>query len=97
MTEGRVKRPVLLVLIVLALLLAAGTVLTMSSANYRLDWFELMTGVGGPRMDSAQFAADVTAGQPAIVASASANYGAQMGYWSAFTGRRVFLPMIVKH
>ncbi len=90
------KRPVLLLLIVLALLLAAGTAFAMSSANYRLDWFELMTGVGGPRMDSAHFAADVTAGQSAIAASASANYGVQMGYWSAFTGRQVFLPAVVK-
>ncbi len=48
-------------------------------------------------MTSAQFAVDVTAGQSAIAASASANYGAQMGYWSAFTGSRVFLPVVLKH
>lgn len=91
------KRPILLLSLVLALLLVAGAAYAMSSTNFRLDWYELLTGAGGPHMASTNFAADVTAGQAAIAASASTNYAVRMGYWSAFPGSRAFLPLTLKN
>ncbi len=88
------KRPLLLFSLVLALLLIASTAFAMSSTNYRLDWYELLTGSGGPHMTSASFAVDITAGQSAVAASTSTNYGVHMGFWSAFSGSRTLLPLI---
>lgn len=88
------KRPLLLLSLTLALLLIVSTAFAMSSTNYRLDWYELLTGSGGPQLASANYAADITAGQSAIAASTSANYEVRMGFWSAFIGSRTLLPLI---
>jgi len=88
------KRPLLLLSLVLALLLIASTAFAMSSTNFRLDWYELLTGAGGPHLTSTHYAVDITAGQSAIAASTSTNYAARMGFWSAFIGSRNLLPLI---
>jgi hypothetical protein len=68
----------------------------MASANFRIDWDGLMAGSGGGRLVSANAAADITAGQAASASASSANYRVQMGYWSAFPGEQVVLPVVRK-
>ena len=81
-----------------AILLLAGSVLAMSSTNYRLDWFTPMTGGGGGPASSASYAVNLTVGQTAIGASSSANYGAGLGYWyGAVAQFRIFLPVVLKN
>jgi len=81
-----------------AILLLAGSVLAMSSTNYRLDWFTPMTGGGGAPASSASYAVNLTVGQTVIGASSSANYGAGLGYWyGAVAQFRIFLPVVLKN
>ena len=81
-----------------AILLLAGSVLAMSSTNYRLDWFTPMTGGGGAPASSASYAVNFTVGQTAIGASSSANYGVGLGYWYSATAQfRIFLPVVLKN
>ena len=84
----------LLALIILSLL--AGSVLAMSSDNYRLDWFTPLTGGGGGPNSSAHYAVNVTVGQSVIGASASANYRVGLGYWYGIGGYRIYLPLVVR-
>jgi len=91
----RRRVPILLALTVILLL--AGSVLAMSSTNYRLDWFTPMTGGGGAPASSASYAVNFTVGQTAIGASSSANYGAGLGYWCGAVAQfRIFLPVVLK-
>jgi hypothetical protein len=79
-----------------ALLLLAGSILAMSSTNYRLDWFIPLTGAGGGPVDSSHYAVNFTIGQSAIGACSSTNYGAGLGYWYGIGEYRVFLPLILR-
>jgi len=90
------RRVFVLLLLGLAALVITGAVYAMVSANYGLDWQGLMAGSGGPRLSSTNSKADVTAGQSASGASASANYRVNSGYWGAFPGNRVSLPIVRK-
>ena len=86
------------VLAVLVLvILVAGSALAMSSANYRLDWYVQLSGGGGGPASSASYAVNFTTGQIAAGPSASANYGAGLGYWyGAATQYSIFLPLVLK-
>ena len=95
------KRLVLL-LTLAALLLLAGRVLAMSSANYRLDWFTPLTGGGGGRASSTNYAVNFTVGQSAIGASTSTNYRGCLGYWcgiaeAAAVSYRIYLPLVLRN
>lgn len=90
------RRAFVLLLVVLGALVLTGAVYAMSSTNFALNWHGFLAGSGGPHMTSANAAADGTAGQAANGASASANYRVQMGYWSAFPGEQVVLPVVRK-
>ena len=80
-----------------ALLLLVGGVLAMSSTNYRLDWYELLTGGGGGPSSSTSYAVNFTVGQTAIGTSSSTNYVAGLGYWyGAGAQYRVYLPLILR-
>ena len=68
-------------LILIVLLLWAGSALAMSSSNYRLDWSTPMTGSGGGPANSAQYTANFTVGQAVIGHSSSEHYGSGLGYW----------------
>jgi hypothetical protein len=68
-------------LILIILLLWAGSSLAMSSLNYRLDWFAPMTGSGGVPVSSINYAASFTVGQTVVGASSSEHYGSGLGYW----------------
>jgi len=82
--------------ILLCSLLLAGSVLAMSSANYRLDWFTPLTGGGGGPAGSANHAVNLTVGQSAIGAASSAGYGVGLGFWSGIPGYRTYLPLVVR-
>ena len=80
----------------LVLLLLTGSVLAMSSGNYRLDWFTPLTGSGGTA-NSAHYAAHFTVGQIAIAASTSANYTSCLGYWCGGASEyRIYLPLVLR-
>jgi hypothetical protein len=85
-------------LIVIALLLLAGSALAMSSDNYRLDWFTPLTGGGGGPASSAHYAVNFTVGQTAIGSSDSTHYQAGLGYWYGVdVGHRIYLPLVLKN
>ena len=92
------RRRVTILLALTVILLLAGSVLAMSSTNYRLDWFTPMTGGGGAPASSASYAVNLTVGQTVIGASSSANYGVGLGYWyGAVAQFRIFLPVVLKN
>lgn len=81
-----------------ALLLLTGSVLAMSSDNYRLNWFTPLTSGGGGAAGSTNYAINFTVGQSATGTSSSTNYGGCLGYWCDATGQfRVYLPLVLKH
>ncbi len=68
-----------LIAILVVFLLLTGSVLAMSSTNYRLNWFTPLTGGGGGAASSTNYAANFTVGQSAIGASTGATYNACLG------------------
>jgi len=91
------KRKTILLALLIIFLLLTSSALAMSSTNYKLDWFVPLTGSGGSEMSSTNYKAYVTVGQTAIGASASANYGACLGYWCGqLPGGRLHLPLIMR-
>ena len=58
----------LILLMLLGLLLFAGSALAMSSTNYRLDWFAPLTSSGGPA-SSTHYAGNFSVGQSVMGAS----------------------------
>ena len=93
-----VRTLALVAALVVALLLLAGNALAgMSSANYRLDWYVVLTGGGGGPTDSTNYAANFTIGQTAKGSSSSTNYAAGLGYWyGAAVEYRIYLPLVMK-
>ena len=84
-----------------AFLLLTGSVLAMSSTNYRLDWYVPLTGGGGGPSSSTNYAVNFTVGQSVIGASSSTDYAAGLGYWygavaDAMEGHGTYLPLILK-
>ncbi|HIC89111.1 MAG TPA: hypothetical protein EYP04_06885 [Anaerolineae bacterium] len=75
------RRFTALVIGLLCALMLVGGVLAMSSANYRLDWYVLLTGGGGAATSSTHYAANYSVGQVAIRSSSSTHYVAGLGYW----------------
>jgi hypothetical protein len=87
----------LAIVLLCALVLASNALAGMSSANYRLDWYVLLTGGGGGPTDSTNYAANFTVGQTAIGAADSTNYEAGLGYWyGAAGGYEIYLPLILR-
>jgi hypothetical protein len=86
-------------LILIVLLLWAGSALAMSSTNYRLDWFTPMTGGGGGPASSTFYSANLTVGQTVIGASASEHYGSGLGYWYGLLSNifHNFLTLLMKN
>ena len=79
----------------LCLLLIAHSVLAMSSATYRLDWFTPLTGSGGPA-SSTNYTVNVTVGQTAIGLSASTSYAGCLGYACSSGASRLYLPLVIR-
>lgn len=93
------RRTVLFLALAVVLLLLASRALAMSSAHYRLDWFTPLTGGGGGRVSSVQYAVNFTVGQSAIGAGLhSANYQGCLGYWCGAGGEHpLFLPLTLRN
>ena len=90
------KRKTILFTLLLLLLLAHG-VQAMSSTNFALDWFTLLTSNGGDASSSVNYAANFTIGQTVIGASSSTHYSTGLGYWyGLFQQFRIRLPLIYK-
>lgn len=91
------KRTAVLLALVALLVLAGSALAGMSSTNYRLDWYVLLTGGGGGPTDSTNYAANFTIGQTARGLSSSANYAAGLGYWYGVGGYKIYLPAVLKN
>ena len=87
------------ILILIILLLWAGSALAMSSLNYRLDWFTPLTGGGGGPASSAHYTANFTVGQTVVGVSASEHYGSGLGYWYGLLSDifHNFLALVMKN
>jgi hypothetical protein len=91
------KRTTLLIALI-ALVLLAGSAHAMESASYRLDWFTPLTGGGGGAASSASYAVNLTIGQTAIGAQASAGYESCLGYWCGTeVGHTIYLPLVLRN
>ena len=89
------KRITLFLILVLVLILA-GSVLAMRSTNYQLDWFTPLTGSGGKAW-STNYAVNFTVGQSVIGTGSSANYAGCLGYWcGAGDEHEIYLPLILR-
>jgi hypothetical protein len=75
----------------------AGNVLAMSSPGYKLEWYVPVTGGGGGKASSDNFAVNFTVGQAVIGPSSSVSYSSGLGYWySLIMERIIYLPIIFK-
>jgi len=91
------KRKVIL-LALIGLPLLTGSILAMSSDNYRLDWFTLLTGGGGGSVSSTSYAAKFTIGQTVIGTSSNASYGGCLGYWCGVAAQyKIYLPVVLSN
>jgi hypothetical protein len=83
--------------VIFVLCLLAGSALSMSSTNYRLDWFIPLVGSGGPA-NSTHYAINFTVGQTAIGAVSSSHYNAGLGYWYGSAQRQyhIYLPITLR-
>ncbi len=85
-------------MILVVLLLLAGSALAMDSENYRLDWFTPMTGNSGGPIDSANYAVNFTVGQTVVGAASSTNHEGCLGYWCGVPAEnRIYLPMVMRN
>jgi hypothetical protein len=79
------------------LLVLSGSLLAISSANYRLDWYTPMTTGGGGNAGSTHYAIQFSVGQTATTQSTSTNFKAAMGFWYGIDrGTKLYLPIIAK-
>ena len=86
----------LLALVSILVLVSGSLALAMSSTNYRLDWYVVLTGGGGGSTDSTNYGASFTIGQTARESSSSTNYEVGLGYWYGVGERRVLLPLVLR-
>lgn len=91
------KRILVVVCLLLLLLFLTQSVLAMSSAGYRIDWNNLVSGGGGPA-SSASYKMDFTVWQTGGGASSSPVYQVSLGYWAwiAKPPIKIFLPTLKK-
>ena len=91
------KKQIAILLTIIAVLLITGHALSMSSTNYRLDWFTSLTGGGGGEASSAHYVINFTVGQSVIGESSSKNYGTGLGYWYGVLQEWfIHLPIVMK-
>jgi len=93
------KRTAMLLALAALLLLAGNALAGMSSTNYRLDWYVVLTGGGGGPTDSTNYAANFTIGQTARGSSSSTNYEVGLGYWYGVDvgGYEIYLPAVMRN
>ncbi len=87
-----------ILLSIVAVLLLTGRALALSSTNYRLDWFTPLTGGGGAKATSANYAVNLTIGQSAIGNAGSTTQALCLGYWcGAAVEYRLYLPLVLRN
>lgn len=92
------KRMALLLAVAALLLLPGNALARMSSANYWLDWYVVLTGGGGGPSESTNYTANFTIGQTVRGPSSSANYAVGLGYWyGTNVAYRVYLPLTFRN
>jgi hypothetical protein len=97
------RKRLILLLTALASLLLVTTALAMASANFSLDWFVPLNGVGRFELTSTNYGADLTLGQTAIRSGSSDNYRAGLGFWHGIIDTNIpitfftQLPMLFKN
>jgi hypothetical protein len=92
------RKTILLVLLGILVLVSGLLALAMSSTNYRLDWYVMLTGSGGGATGSTNCAANLTIGQTARGLSSSTNYSVGLGYWyGTDVAYRIYLPLTLKN
>ena len=85
------------VLILVALLVLASSVLAMESTHYSLAWFTPMTGSGGTAASS-NYSVSFTVGQSAVGATSSTNYEGCLGYWcQGGVTFSIYLPLVLRN
>jgi hypothetical protein len=86
-----------LLIVLIALVLLAGSAHAMESASYRLDWFTPLIGGGGGAASSASYAINLTIGQTAIGTQTSAGYEGCLGYWCGTeVEHAIYLPLVLR-
>lgn len=66
-------------------------------AAYSIDWYNLLTGSGGPTISSDHYQVDVTIGQTVTGSSSSSNYNLVLGYWAGAARSGIsYLPFLMK-
>ncbi len=78
-------RYLLFPLLLILLLLVAGSALAMESTRYRLDWYTPLTTGGGGAASSTNYQMEFTTGQVAVTNATSTNYQVGLGYWQPRT------------
>ena len=79
------RKILLFSLLLILLLLVAGSALAMESTHYRLDWLIPLTSGGGSVSSSTNYQAEFTTGQAAVTNASSAHYQVGLGYWQPRT------------
>ena len=77
--------------------LIPGPVSAMSSANYRMDWSNFLTGGAAGHASSGNYAVSITLGQSVVGNTISPNYKIGMGFWNFLEGYFIYLPLILKN
>ncbi len=95
LTPKKHSLPLLVSLALLLLLLLPSSSMAMNSANFRLDWFAPMTGVGGAS-NSPNYAMNLTIGQTVAGQGASAGYAVNLGFWQKWSAPAQYLPVVVR-
>jgi hypothetical protein len=80
--------------VILGVLLLAGSALAQTSTNYDLSWNVL--GNGGGAMDSANYGLRFTVGQAVAGAATGTDYGLGAGYWQTPEYFRLHLPLVMR-
>jgi hypothetical protein len=93
------NQPATLVVLVVALLLlgAAGAGLAQTSAGFNLEWHAI--GSGGGEASSANYRVNGTVGQgiASPPSAISAAFVVSSGYWFAGRGTIIYLPLILRN
>jgi hypothetical protein len=88
-------KPAIFLAVLVALYLAAGA-LAMSSANYRMDWYELQPGASGAtaKQSSSHQLRD-SVGAPLVITMNSSQHRLGLGYWQGVEViGSLYLPMV---
>ena len=89
------RKTIILAMVLLLGLSAAGWALAQVSASYDLSW-NVISG-GGGSMSSASYSLEGSIGQPALGTSSSTSYRLDAGFWAGiWEWFSLYLPAVLK-